>query len=528
MALLSQSTITLTHTATSGDVPKPVIADHVLTQRVLSFDVGIRTLSSTVAGHTDTNALVIEYLGRDDILQGRSKAQHSLKIQTDRLCQYMTDFMYTMWPTFNRRRLNAILVEQQPAMEYNMKMRVMSYVLLSCLRMLVLQSYPGDDKPPIYYVSPKAKLHVFAKTYKPPSVQTTLTLIAHNDPWSFDVEAEKLNGITRTGDDDDDGGDGDDDCANGTDDDNDGADDKRGKSSVSRRNGATVADQRRKGGKGTIQKRRAGPRTFAPNARPLPPSSSEAQEQSRRYRENKKHAKNQTGLILQEEPLCRVWKPWYDALGAKQDDVGDTLLQAIYYLRHGRTTMTRDAFAVPSATGRKRGASATVAERPRQQSTKARPLPPTASPSSSSSTSSKMVVVDDVNEDNDASLPPPPKRSRKRKHVDSQHDAAPAPTATTHKHQQQHDAAPRNVLPPQPVAKRRKTTLPSGLGPTFSDSIAYDDAVNGGAAALHTTVESDGWIVVDTTLPRVTHTPALSEVKHSRIQPMYAEEGDAL
>lgn len=159
-----------------GRPPVPTIITPPVVKRVLSFDIGIRTFSSNVTGLTAADELVLDHWGRDDILTGNSSAQNCLKIQTDRLCRYVADYLVDHWPIYNAQPLNKIVIEEQPLLQYNMKMRILSYVVLGCLRMLVKQSYINHGKPApvIIYQSAKAKLTIFAKSYKPKPVQTRL------------------------------------------------------------------------------------------------------------------------------------------------------------------------------------------------------------------------------------------------------------------------------------------------------------------------------------------------------------------
>jgi len=302
--------------AADEDDEQPV----VVAKRVLSFDVGIRTLSSAVVGTTLNDELVAEHWAMEDMLDGRSKARNCLSIQADRLSQYMADFLAERWSTvYNARPLTAIIVEQQPMMRFNMKMRIMSYVLLACLRLLVMQSYGsnGGPVPPIYYQSAKAKLTIFAKSYTPPKVQTTLAsmMISGKD----DEDEEE--------DDDEE----DDDAALWTDftdiyvSDND--DDNN--------NGGDADDPV------TVPPPKQPPHaTHYGQPTPQAPLLSQ-QAQRQRYRANKKHSVQQTALILREERYCRKWISWYDKLGAKKDDAADAFLQAIYFLRFGRTKLTK-------------------------------------------------------------------------------------------------------------------------------------------------------------------------------------------
>lgn len=319
------------------------IPDIPLTKRVLSMDVGIRTLSVAITGYAkSTNDLVIEYWGKDDILEGRSQAKNCLQLPTDKLCQFISDFLSQHWSIYNARPIDAIVIEQQPARAYNFKMRVMSYVLIGCLRTLLSVSYGaghhGDTHsnqetnstaslsrklPPIYYQSGKAKLSVFAKTYKPPMVQTTLVNLLQplsiRDSSAGNTNTENEDVISMVNDHD-------------NSDEDDDADDEHGSIWA---NWAEYYDSEEEKAKAAEQLRREKQR-----------------QESARYRANKKHAVEQTLLILQEEKHCKRWITWFNDLGSKKDDVSDTLLQAIYYLRHGRTQHLKNAFGGALAEGK--------------------------------------------------------------------------------------------------------------------------------------------------------------------------------
>jgi len=365
-----------TTTANVGRPPVPTIITPPVVKRVLSFDIGIRTFSSNVTGLTAADELVLDHWGRDDILTGNSSAQNCLKIQTDRLCRYVADYLVDHWPIYNAQPLNKIVIEEQPLLQYNMKMRILSYVVLGCLRMLVKQSYINNGKtaPVIIYQSAKAKLTIFAKSYKPKPIQVRLDNLMQplfdednlndDDADDNDDDEEDMDWLTQleeiyeseNDDKDDDEEEMDVDCMR----------DSHHTNSSSKSNQKKKSSTSSTSGDQTMQRR--GGRPFFRGGRPLfrghknvnrktssnigdddnhntnnnsDAERERAREARRRYRDNKAHAKEQTLLILEEEPYCRRWIPWFKKLGPKCDDAGDTFLQAIYSLRNGRTNLNK-------------------------------------------------------------------------------------------------------------------------------------------------------------------------------------------
>lgn len=173
---------------------------------VVAFDIGIRTLSFAVV-HTKSEGETAQH-----IALGEKKCQHitidisewqsaDLLPEAEGSAQNqkgttitlaLSDYMSNAWPIINAHGLNAIIVEEQPFMEFNQKMRQVSFTLLGILRTYTKQYYEDmrESPPLLFWYSGKVKMSIVAPNYRAPPRQQTLdqiTPLTNTGENDFDV-----------------------------------------------------------------------------------------------------------------------------------------------------------------------------------------------------------------------------------------------------------------------------------------------------------------------------------------------------
>lgn len=244
-------------------------------RRVLSYDIGIRNLAETVLTLEGARDYNVEHWARVDILAASgSRAHNSARVPTRQLLAALVTHLCAALEHTCAAPLDAILLEQQ--MRGGAKLKTVASAI-QVFYETYYRSARHQPPPPILFLSAKGKLRVFV--HEPPACVvvtqrriTDLLAPAHSD----------------TDDSSDDGS-----------------------------HDASSAEEKHTG------KRKCAPASDVP----APESESAA------YRKRKQHAVRECDAFLREFPRCTHWLPFYRALGAKRDDVADSLLQAVYYLK---------------------------------------------------------------------------------------------------------------------------------------------------------------------------------------------------
>jgi hypothetical protein len=140
---------------------------YIVDCRTLTFDIGIRTLSAmTHVVVTDNmkarQCCLIEHGSREDILRNPMTGEtlvNSLRQTPKRLTEAMVDYLHRRWESHWSRydRLDAIIVEQQPYLKFNSKVRTLQEVLVATLLTLV-RAWDRPKKPKFVVQSGKVKL----------------------------------------------------------------------------------------------------------------------------------------------------------------------------------------------------------------------------------------------------------------------------------------------------------------------------------------------------------------------------------